>query len=728
MNLNVNEVFEIVGEERNFRILAIPNREQLVFIDINDPSALPSWRSISELSSLIERDIAKIVPDPYAYLSHKRDEDLSEASKRKRATAWKSIESLVKTPSGDPNYLIFDPISRGEMIRSAIERDKSVKPTLYKWLRRWLQRGQILNALLPDYSKSGGKGKQRKFTDKKPGKRNLAESIRGEGPGIPITSEVETKLYAAYRMYKSSPLSVPKIYNAVLGTFFNVGYEMNGGIRKPILPHQNDSITLDQFRYIWKKLSAKNPTDYLESRYGKRAFNTRFRPIRGSAFSIAYGPGSRYQIDTCYLDCYAVSKLNRKWVIGRPWLYVVMDTFSGLVVGFYLTLEQPSWIAAALALDNAFSDKTPLAETLFGIKVNPLEVPALGRCQSIIFDRGEGASKKAETIVSGLGIRLSNLPPYRPDWKPIVESIFHILNQEVVDWLPGSTYNLSGREGKKYRHDAVFTMDEIREILFIEFQTYNLTHEIDKENYPFDPQILAEGLITNPLDLWHWGITNRTGILRSYYPDTDKIGLLPRANGSISREGIHFSGRKYISPKIDALGLRISGHSERNIGTSVIYDPRNPRQIYVGVPSTDGYEVATLHPEDSLWGNYEYAEWLYGDSVKSLVRYDRETMKQQAISDRNYHIQAMAEHARSEQSRAAPSGGKVSAANSRKTRAKELEDERVSTPFITDKGRTAGAKLKVDPSESTNDYVSPPKNLLEHALWDEEIKNENAQD
>ncbi|MBW4573588.1 MAG: hypothetical protein KME31_38255 [Tolypothrix carrinoi HA7290-LM1] len=51
------------------------------------------------------------------------------------------------------------------------------------------------------------------------------------------------------------------------------------------------------------------------------------------------------------------SAINRSWIIGRPTLYLVIDVFSRLIVGFIVTLEPPSWLGAMLALENATADK-----------------------------------------------------------------------------------------------------------------------------------------------------------------------------------------------------------------------------------------------------------------------------------------------------------------------------------------------------------------------------------
>src|SRR3546814_8593644 len=57
----------------------------------------------------------------------------------------------------------------------------------------------------------------------------------------------------------------------------------------------------------------------------------------------------------------------------------------------------------------------------------------------IYSDRGEMLGLAAEGLAAGLGIDMGTAPPYRPDWKPMVESRFGILNDLTgIRWQIGS--------------------------------------------------------------------------------------------------------------------------------------------------------------------------------------------------------------------------------------------------------------------------------------------------
>ena len=124
------------------------------------------------------------------------------------------------------------------------------------------------------------------------------------------------------------------------------------------------------------------------------------------------GPGSQYQIDATVGDIYLVSQFDRSNIIGRPVMYFVLDAFSRMVTGMYVGLEGPSWVGAMMAIANAASDKTAYCRE-YGIRITEEEWPCHHIPAAILGDRGEMESRNADNLVSMLGIRIENIPPYR---------------------------------------------------------------------------------------------------------------------------------------------------------------------------------------------------------------------------------------------------------------------------------------------------------------------------
>jgi transposase InsO family protein len=125
------------------------------------------------------------------------------------------------------------------------------------------------------------------------------------------------------------------------------------GVEVPILWAAERCPTLRQFCYHYYK--DRDLRRSLISREGQRWFNLHYREVTGDSTQMAPFPGALWQIDSTIVDIHLVSSLDRSRIIGRPVLYLVVDLFSRMIVGFSVSLEGPSWLGASLALENATS-------------------------------------------------------------------------------------------------------------------------------------------------------------------------------------------------------------------------------------------------------------------------------------------------------------------------------------------------------------------------------------
>ena len=73
-----------------------------------------------------------------------------------RDQAWAVVGALVRAEPA-----LFDARSRGPLVAASAAAHGVSHPTVYRYLRRYLERGQHPDALLPDYANSGAPGKTR---------------------------------------------------------------------------------------------------------------------------------------------------------------------------------------------------------------------------------------------------------------------------------------------------------------------------------------------------------------------------------------------------------------------------------------------------------------------------------------------------------------------------------------------------------------------------------------
>lgn len=79
----------------------------------------------------------------------------------------------------------------------------------------------------------------------------------------------------------------------------------------------------------------------------------------------------------------------------------------------------------------------------------------------------------ADNLVAGLKISVSNLPPFRADWKGIVERMFRLMNIRVIDQLPGALNPERERGDRDVRLDAVMDINQFTAIIIKAIRYHN---------------------------------------------------------------------------------------------------------------------------------------------------------------------------------------------------------------------------------------------------------------
>jgi putative transposase len=186
---------------------------------------------------------------------------------------------------------------------------------------------------------------------------------------------------------------------------------------------------------------------------------------------------------------------------------------------------------------------------------------------------------------------VSNTAPYRADMKGIVEQYFRLNNDRVLATLPGAVHEQQ-RGQPDYRLDARLNIHQLTTLLIRGALYHNQHHRLT--DYPLNKQMLADGVEPYPLDLWNWGIQNRSGHLRSLPPDFIRLNLLPQGKASVTRKGIRFRGLQYTCPLAASEGWYVkAGHSGRwNVRVS--YDPRLVDWLYLWHDDGRRVEVCSL--------------------------------------------------------------------------------------------------------------------------------------
>ena len=163
---------------------------------------------------------------------------------------------------------------------------------------------------------------------------------------------------------------------------------------------------------------------------------------------------------------------------------------------------------------------------------------------TILGDRGEIEGRMIETLINNFNVTVESAAAYRADWKGIVEQRFRLIPAKFKPYVPGYIdVDYRARGGKDYRLDAVLDLDQFTQIVIECVLYYNNHHELKR--YDKDRDLAADNIPTVPIDLWNWGISNRSGSLRQYPEELVRFSLLPVEDATVTLNGIRLRGLFY---------------------------------------------------------------------------------------------------------------------------------------------------------------------------------------
>jgi hypothetical protein len=577
----LNQIYKYSNSDKKIRII-FDGIEYAYIIDIESLTAWPETISKDDFEFLLKNNEIEQIDEVYIYAeSHPN-------SLKKRDENYELLLPLI-----EQKELLFDKRSKNKIIAELSKETGKPKLFYNRILRRYWQRGLKPNALLPEYHLCGGKGKARRDIQNKLGKKRE----QTEGDGIIVTDAVaDVFKYAIEGFYiPNNKTSIQDAYTKMLSLYKS----------EFVVKDYYDVPTYSQFYYFYE--ANYNRKEVEEARLPSKIYDKDIRPLMSTATNLNFGPGARYEIDATIGDIYLVSNKDPDKIIGRPVIYLVKDVFSRMVVGLYVGLENPSWVAAMIAMSNAFLDKVSYCKE-YDIDISSLDWPSVGLPNSIMADKGELISRQADALVNVFNIQLSNSRSYRGDDKGVVERHFNTLQAKFRPFAGGIVEPVNGKKrlGKDYRLDAELSLHAFTKMIIHIVLHYNKEHVV--KGYDFSPD-MPEELVANPMELWNWGIKNRTGLLRAYDPDYVKINLLPTDNGTVSEEGIGFKGLKYNCQEALKLGWFERYSQVRPKSIEIAFDPRCLDEVYLRPSDNHSkYWVCKISDRSRRYKGRSYAE------------------------------------------------------------------------------------------------------------------------
>lgn len=631
MLLTVNMLIGYKQDSDKFKIKRIlwisSDYRTLTLIDIFANKSTPIFVKVEEIESELQSNQLFLVnEDPYQ--TYRTDDEISYKERVVQSRGWEVIQTIADK---DNEPSIFEAEKRAELIKKASNQFNISSKTVYKYLRRYWQRGKNKNALLPDYQNIG-RVNDKQTSGKKRGRPKKYKNIIGEGVNV---NEDTKRIFriAINKFYYSN------VKNSLKTTYELMRKEFYVDVNTTLLKASEEVPTFGQFKYFFYK--ERNRKKEIYSREGSKQYLQNHRQLLGNSTNEAIGPGF-YETDATVGDIYLVSRYNRNWIIGRPVIYMCIDRFSRMIVGLYIGLEGPSWNGAMNALANAMTNKVEYCRQ-YDIDISDEQWPVHHLCDTLMADRGELEGKLSESLISSLHIKVLNSSPYRADAKGIVERNFRVINDKIIKpFLPGAVNPNAVRGDKNYRLDGVLDIFQFTQIMIKSCLHYNNSW---LNEYKREETMIEDDIEPIPIKLWNWGIKNRAGLLRSVSEDIVKLNLMPKKRAVISERGIRLNGLLYTSESAIKERLfekaRISGSWK----VDVSYDPRNINHIYIRKDNGKSFEKCYLLDGQDAHKNKSYEELVYLQEYEKLQKQQKEDEHLQSKMDLVSEIESIVQQA-----------------------------------------------------------------------------------
>lgn len=172
------------------------------------------------------------------------------------------------------------------------------------------------------------------------------------------------------------------------------------------------------------------------------------------------GSNDVWQCDHTRLDVRLVDEYG---VLDRPWLTIVIDSYSRCLVGFYLGFDHPSSQVDALALRHAILTKSYGSE--YQLRN---EWQTYGKPYYFYTDGGKDFTSIHTTEQVAVQIGFNCALRRRPSDGGIVERFFKTLNEQLLNTLPGYTGSNVQKRPESVDKDACLTLKDL-EIFLVRF-------------------------------------------------------------------------------------------------------------------------------------------------------------------------------------------------------------------------------------------------------------------
>jgi putative transposase len=590
--------------------------------------------------------------------------------------------------------------------------------TMLNDIRAYWQGGQNWDALLgafrwrdhqgPEFAGTGSRGAKRE---------DGSTAYQLKQQDLDWMREV---LMARY-LVKDTGISLAK----TLEYLHSLHYSYRDGNGTSYLKHPHQAPTYRQLeRYLKQNWNLESR---LRLRKGDKKFENDHNAKTGSVQLDCHGVGHIGEFDATIVDVYLVSSKNRKLIVGKPTLYLIVDRASRMIIGWYIGLENACYSAAMQAIVSIGVDKRALCRR-YGIPYDPLDWIAHAIVpQCFLADQGELVKKEARAIVGSLKSTISNTAGLRPTYKPLVECGFKQVHTIIAADTPGykADADMRHRRTNNNEQNASLTLEEFTGVIIDAIILYNRSVQTE---YPLTLQQVSDEVPAIPRLLYQHGMETRMGELDRMDFNRVRQDLMPRAQAKVNENGIVFEKVTYSCPEAVAKGWFVEARG-KTAKVTIAFDYRCVDEIIVYSPDGSGEcFVASLHADSEKFRGWSFPEvGRHFDMVRKLNKQALEDKRQSQHQFRT-RVRPLVANAvdltNAEVGDASRASRRVDTAPAR---AQELRAERQQTAGVFHPHATNQASQTAFSSPGTVGQSAPPPATLKGAAPSDEAPKPPAQ-
>jgi putative transposase len=493
-----------------------------------------------------------------------------DARKKEAVRRWAYVKAALAGGLTETNASTLKPII--ERVHAEIQDQgapPSWKTVWYHWVVPYLECGEDVRALVPNFRKRGNTGRRFTGARKEPGQKYSEKEKELAREVAEVIDEVINEEYL-----NPQRLTVQAVYDRLEARIAEKNQLRDPDDQLPI-PHRSS---------LYNIVSKLDEYEKDRARYGKRYADQKHRCVHQSPQPTR--PLERTEIDHTRLDLFVVDEETRM-PLGRPTLTTLLDKFTREVLGINVGFDPPSYLSVMRCLNHAIKPKT-YVKTEFPEVKNDWE--AYGIPEVIVVDNGrEFRGKDFEDACLQLGIVVMYSPPYVPRYKGAIERFFGTENRRLLHQQSGTTFsNAFERHGYDPQKNAVISFGAFMKMLHV--WIVDVYH-----------QSYHRGLKDIPALVWREEIRHYPPALPRRAEDL-RVLLGHIEHRVIGPSGIELFTLFYRCEEL--AGLRCQARTKDKV--VVKYDPADLSAIYVYDSQADRYIVAPAVDQEytkglSLW-------------------------------------------------------------------------------------------------------------------------------